>query len=232
MEKADLKEQARKRARELAEAAAAEGNYLAWFERLYSEAAGDDSRIPWADREPNRFFRRWAEESGLRGDGLAALVVGCGLGDDAAYLADLGFSVTAFDISQSAIDWARRLYGTKPVRFETADLFAPPKEWLRAFDFVLEVYTIQPLPPEMRRPAIDAVSEFVAPGGRLVVVTRGRDDDDIADVFPMPLSRQELGRFVENGLAETDFRVMDGDEDPPIPRFVAVYHRADDAGGR
>jgi SAM-dependent methyltransferase len=231
MEISDDKELARVRARELAQAAAADGNYLDWFERLYREAAGDDRKIPWADLEPNRFFRSWAEQTGLRGEGRSALVIGCGLGDDAAFLSDLGFNVTAFDISQTAVDWARRLYGAKPVRFEKADLFDPPKQWLGAFDFVLEVYTIQPLPDEMRRRAIDAVADFVASGGQLVVVTRGRDDDDETEAFPMPLSRRELNRFVEKGLREKEFHVMDGDEEPPIPRFVIVYTRPGDGIG-
>lgn len=32
-----------------------------------------------------------------------AVVIGCGLGDDAEYLASMGYEVTAFDISPTAI---------------------------------------------------------------------------------------------------------------------------------
>ena len=58
-----------------------------------------------------------------------------------------------------------------------------------AFDFVLEIYTIQPLPMEMRPKVIDSVAWFVASSGRLVVVAYGRDDDEETDVVPWPLSR-------------------------------------------
>lgn len=216
----------RERVRQIASEYISRGDALGWFEALYSEAAGDNTVIPWADLEPNRFFVKWAENTGLRGEGKTALVVGCGLGDDARYLNDLGFEVTAFDISPTAIEWAKKLHSDTEIRFEVMDLFDPFPDWRRAFDFVLEVYTIQPLPEELRGRAIDAISEFVAPGGKLAVVTRGRNDDDPSDAFPLPLSRRELQRFVENGLAEEEFQTMDGDEDPPIPRFVVIYSRS------
>ena len=38
-----------------------------------------------------------------------ALVVGCGLGDDAEWLEEIGFDVTAFDISKSSIDCVKTI---------------------------------------------------------------------------------------------------------------------------
>ena len=81
----------RARARALAAQFAENGDATGWFDALYKEAAGDNENIPWADLEPNRFFREWAEKSGLKGNGRKALVVGCGLGDDARYLYYLDF---------------------------------------------------------------------------------------------------------------------------------------------
>ena len=214
----------RARTREIAAEYAERGDTLGWFEALYKESAGDTELIPWADLEPNRFFVAWAERTRLTGDGRKALVVGCGLGDDARYLYDLGFKVTAFDISPTAIDWARRLYGDTDIQFEVADLFQPFRAWLGAFDFVLEVYTIQPLPLEIRAKVIDAVAAFVADNGRLAVVTRGREDDEEPDVLPWPMSRRDLSRFEDSGLVQTDFLVMPGEEDKP-PRFVVEYTR-------
>ena len=219
-------EERRARARELAEQFAERGDNLGWFDEFYKEAAGDNEQIPWADLEPNRFFRTWAEGVELKGEGRKALVVGCGLGDDAKYLEDLGFKVTAFDISPTAIDWGKRLYASTDVQFEVADLFEPPRGWLGAFDFVLEIYTIQPLPLEMRDRVIDAVAGFVALNGELVVVTRGREDDEEPVELPWPLSRKDLSRFETHGFMQVDFQIMDGDEDPPIPRFVVQYRRA------
>ena len=216
----------RARTRELATEFAERGDALGWFDALYSEAAGDNEKIPWADLEPNRFFTVWAEKSGLRGDGRKALVVGCGLGDDAVYLDDLGFDVTGFDISPTAIEWARKLHKDRDITFEVMDLFEPFRGWLGAFDLVLEVYTIQPLPIEMRERVMDSIAAFVAPGGELVVVTRGREDDEEVVRVPWPVSRGELSRFEESGLVQTSFEVMPDDtDDEPADRFVVLYKR-------
>ena len=216
-------------ARERTKAIAAEfgdrGDPLGWFDALYKEAEGNTEKIPWADLEPNIYFREWAEETGLSGDGRTALVVGCGLGDDAKFLDDLGFKVTAFDISPTAIEWARRLYNDEAITFLVADLFDPPKEWYQAFDFVLEIYTIQPLPLEMRPKVIDAIANFVKLDGRLVVITRGREDDEEPVELPWPLSRLDLSRFETNGLRQIDFQIRPGDEDVPAERFVVEYVR-------
>ena len=218
----------RARARELADKFAEGGDPTGWFDQLYKEAAGDNEKIPWADLEPNRFFRAWAEKVDLRGNGRRALVVGCGLGDDAVYLDDLGFDVTAFDISSTAIEWARRLHTERNIKFEVMDLFEPFRGWLGAFDFVLEVYTIQPLPLEMRERVMDSIAAFVAPGGELVVVTRGREDNEEVVKVPWPVSRGELARFEEAGLIQTHFEVMPDDtDDEPADRLVVVYRRSE-----
>jgi SAM-dependent methyltransferase len=213
----------REHVRELAALFTEKGDAVGWFEALYREAAGNTEIIPWADLEPNQFFRGWAETTGLKGDGRDALVVGCGLGDDARYLHDLGFQVTAFDISPTAIEWAKRLHDETNISFEVADLLKPPKDWLEAFEFVLEIYTIQPLPVEMRPQVIDAVAGFVAPGGRLVVVARGREDDEQPDQLPWPLSRRDLRRFEDRGLVQTGFVRTLGDDEQQ--RFVVAYER-------
>lgn len=227
-------EEKRKRVRELQAEFAARGDVLGWFEALYKEAGGDNNVIPWADLEPNKFFRSWAEANGLKGDGRKALVVGCGLGDDAKYLHDLGFKVTAFDISPTAIEWAKRLYGEGDIQFEARDLFDPPHSWnytqtgeakTGGFDFVLEIYTIQPLPLAMRPKVVDAIADFVAEGGTLVVVTRGRNDEDEPDILPWPMSRRDLSRFDENGLTQVSFTEMPPIEEDEPPRFIVEYRR-------
>ncbi len=214
------------RTREIQAEFAERGDPTGWFEALYKEAAGNNELIPWADLEPNHYFKTWAEKTGLKGDGRTALVVGCGLGDDAKYLHDLGFKVTAFDISPTAIEWAKRLYREADIQFAVADLFESPKEWRRAFDFVLEIYTIQPLPLEMRPYVIDAIAAFVDDKGKLVVVTRGRQDDEEPDILPWPMSRRDLSRFNESGLTQTAFVEMPPVDDEEEPhRFVVEYAR-------
>ena len=217
---------ARERTKEIQAEFAEKDDVIGWFDALYAEANGDNERIPWADLEPNRFFVEFAKKTNLQGENRKALVVGCGLGDDARFLHDLGFNVTAFDISLTAIEWARKLHSETDIKFVAADLFNPPQSWYQAFEFVLEVYTIQPLPLEIRANTIDAIANFVEfPDGKLVVVTRGREDDEIPLELPWALSRQDLSRFATNGLKQIYFEEMLDDEEPPVKRFVVEYAR-------
>ncbi len=215
----------RENAKKIAAAYSEKGDATGWFDALYSEAAGNHEHIPWADLMPNKFLKIWAEKTNLRGEGRKALVVGCGLGDDAKYLDDLGFDVTAFDISPTAIEWAKKLHAGTDIKFFVADLFDTPSEWQKAFEFVLEVYTIQPLPLEMRESVIDQIADFVAEKGKLTIVTRGREDDEVPPELPWALSRKDLLRFEANGLNQKHFEVMLGDEDEPVRRFIVEYER-------
>jgi hypothetical protein len=65
----------------------------------------------------------------------------------------------------------------------------------------------------------------VAEAGQLLVITRGREDDEEPDELPWPLSRRDLSRFETNGLTQQKFDIMMGDEETPIPRFVVEYRR-------
>ena len=215
----------RERTKEIAAEFIERGDALGWFDALYREAAGNNEKIPWADLEPNKFLRHFAEKTNLQGKNRKALVVGCGLGDDARFLHDLGFNVTAFDISPTAIEWARRLHQDTDIKFFIGDLFNPLKEWFQAFEFVLEVYTIQPLPMEMRPKVIDAIANFVELGGKLLVVTRGREDDEEPVELPWALSRKDLSRFELNNLKQIYFEEMPGDEEEPIKRFIVEYKK-------
>ena len=216
---------ARERTKQLAKEFNAKGDATGWFDALYREAEGNNEKIPWADLEPNRFLVEFAKKTNLQGNNRKALVVGCGLGDDARFLHDLGFNVSAFDLSPTAIEWARRLHTDTDIKFVVADLFDAPKDWYQAFEFVLEVYTIQPLPLEMRPQVIDAIANFVEFNGKLVVVTRGREDNEEPLELPWALSRKDLARFEINNLNQIYFEEMFGDEDEPIKRFVLEYRK-------
>ncbi len=158
-----------------------------------------------------------------------ALVVGCGLGQDAALLADNQFDVTAFDLSTSAIAWAQRLHPASDeeggIDFQVQNLLDLPVAYRHAFDLVVEIYTLQAMPPELVKQGIAAVASCVAPGGTLVVICRGREDDESAPSLPHPLRQADLAGFTEAGLEVLRFDdFMDG-ESPPIRRFRVIYTR-------
>ena len=136
-------------ARALAAAALARGDATGWFEELYARA-GEAGDVPWADLVPNPSLVAWLDEHGVDGSGRTALKVGAGLGDDAEALAQRGFAVTAFDIAPTAVAWARRRFPDSQVDYVAADVLAPPADWCGRFDLVLEAYTLQVLPADLR----------------------------------------------------------------------------------
>ncbi len=201
------------------------GDPVGWFDALYEWAGGDASKVPWGDRRPNKNLVDWVSREQIRGNCRSAVVVGCGLGDDADFLAKYGFNVTAFDISAKAIEWAGRRFTSKRVRFVVADLLHLPPEWVGRFDFVFEAYTIQPLPNSLRAAAIAGVASLVKPGGELLLITRGRDDHDPAPELPWPLTSSEVARFDAAGLRRLAFEDYYDDEEPPVRRFRALFAR-------
>ncbi len=215
-----------KRARELAADFIEKGDPLGWFEELYKEAERGKATIPWADLEANPRLLDFWKAHPCATTGKRALVIGCGFGDDAQQLAAWGFKTTGFDISKTAIESAKKRFPRTPVEYVVADMFDPPASWLGSFDFVLEIYTVQSFPAGMRPKAIDAISRFVAPGGLLLVIARGRaDDEPEGQGLPWPLMRAELDGFLRAGLKEESFEDYAEPEPPWVRRFRVLYRR-------
>jgi SAM-dependent methyltransferase len=211
-------------AREIANKHLNSGDSLGWFEELYATAGDDTSIIPWADLIPNPNLVDWLDQNNTLNFSLA-LKVGCGLGDDAEELARRGFKTTAFDISKSAIDISRKRFPGSPVSYVAADLFSTPKDWQYKFDFVLESYTLQVLPPDLRVNAIEYIANFVAPGGILLVIARAREPEDPIGNMPWPLTKEELSLFRLYKLQEISFEDYIDTEDPPVRRFRVTYSK-------
>jgi hypothetical protein len=214
----------RSTAREIAHKHLNAGDPLGWFEDLYSQAAKDTSIIPWADMEPNPNLIDWLNQNGTAGCGLA-IDIGSGLGDNAEELVRRGFKTTAFDISESAIAWSRRRFPQSSVSYVVADLFSAPTEWKARFDFVLESYTLQVLPQTLRAEAVRCIASFVAAGGTLCALARGRESSEPEGKMPWPLTKDELSLFEDQGLKKLSFEDYLDREDPPVRRFRAVYRR-------
>ena len=182
----------------LAEQSVAAGDPTAWFERLYAAAEAGQTAVPWDRGAPSPFLTQWAEQRAPTGS--SALIVGCGLGDDAEFIAGLGFDTTAFDIAPSAIAAARRRFPGSRVHYRVANLLDPPDEWHRAFDLVVESLTLQALPDPPRRTAIAKLGDLVGPAGTLIVIARAREPGQAADGPPWALTRSEIDSLTQTGL--------------------------------
>ena len=107
------------------------------------------------------------------------LVLGCGSGHDAAFLAEAGHVVTAVDFSQEAINRATELYGKlENLSLVKADAFKLPDNWTARFDLILEHTCYCAISPDRRNDLVKVWRRVLTPQGRLLgifFVTDKRD---------------------------------------------------------
>ncbi|EPR68640.1 class I SAM-dependent methyltransferase [Cyclobacterium qasimii] len=174
-----------------------------WFERLYSDADEGGEGVPWANMAPHPVFKSWISDNPNTQKGKTALVIGCGMGDDAIELESQGFKVTAFDVSNSAIELCKTRFPNAEVKFIQADLLEGISDWNRKFDFVLEIYTIQALPPKYEKTLIKNISDFVADNGKLLVITETQEGKrTFENGPPWLLNHEYLESFESCGLKQ------------------------------
>ena len=164
-------------------------------------AEDDPARVPWANLAPHPLSRSFVDFQTRGLEGLRVLDVGCGLGDNAEYFAAAGAKVTAFDLVDGAVAWAKRRFPQSRVDYCAADLFAAPAEWRGGFDLVNECYTLQALAPALLPQALAALASFLAPGGKLLLGSRrARDEDAEAKGPPWPLPPSIFAEAQRQGL--------------------------------
>ncbi|MEQ8369207.1 MAG: class I SAM-dependent methyltransferase [Alphaproteobacteria bacterium] len=210
----------------------------AWFEQIYRQADGDVEAVPWGRRGRSDPLARWLDDLAadpanaavLNGAGRRALVVGCGLGGHAVRLAGLGFTVTAFDIAETAVAWAAERHAGHGITFVVADLLRPPAEWRGGFDLIVEAMTLQTLPGDGRHHAMRQLAAMLMPGGHLLLVASGRDAGQSPE---WPLSEEQLAGLERAGLVRWRFdiqwREMAGER---RRLFRAVYQRPPDGAAK
>jgi SAM-dependent methyltransferase len=187
----------------------------AWFDDLYKNNKKSQENIPWARQTVNPLLQTYLDvEVGHKG---TALVIGCGLGDDAMALEEAGYKVTAIDVSQTALDLAKERFSDARIAFIKQDIF----EYRETFDFVFEALTIQSLPIEFRQKMIRAVAHTVAKNGKLLLVAHQRGK--ILNGPPWPLTKEEVDLFKGEGLTELSFELHTEASKVSSTRFRVLY---------
>jgi SAM-dependent methyltransferase len=189
------------------------GRPTGWFEPVYRAARRDERRLPWTHAGPHPYLTDWLRDPVAAPPGPRAVVVGCGLGDDAAELARHGFEVTAFDVAPSAVAWAQRRH-TEPVTWRVADLLALPDDLVGAFDLVVELMTVPWLPGVVREAAMQAIGRLAAPRGVVLAVTLVGTSEAASRVRsgpPWVQAPSELPAYLASGLLRLALEHPDAD---------------------
>ena len=193
----------------------------AWFDGLYSEHKDNFDNIPWARQDVNPLLKSYLQEQKVHKG--TALVIGCGLGDDARAIEEAGYDVVAIDVSQTALDLAKARFEKSSVIFEKQDIFDMPQKYHHHFDFVFEAFTIQSLPVEFREKMIKAVTNTIKDGGKILLVAHQRER--LFPGPPWPLEAHEVEYFKNHGLKEISHSIHK--EDSPISntKFRVLYEK-------
>lgn len=192
----------------------------AWFDDLYNEHKDKHRNIPWARLDVNPLLKSYLDEEPHHKS--KALVIGCGLGDDAKALEVAGYKVVAIDVSQKALELAKERFPNSTITFEKQDIFDMPEKYYEHFDFVFEAFTIQSLPVEFREKMIEAVANTVAVNGKLLIVAHKREHE--FEGPPWPLKREEVDLF-KKYLSEAKFEVNEEVSKLSNTRFKVLYEK-------
>ena len=196
----------------------------AFFNTVYETAGGDLGNVPWADQKPKDRLEAWL--SAHPGAGRRGLDIACGVGDNAEAISAAGYATTAFDLAEDAVAWAKRRFPDSAVDYRVANLLDPPAGWHRAFDVVHECYTIQSVPRAMHIAFAEAVANFVAPGGSLLIYARYNPPGPLLGGAPWPLTDETLASFASFGLVREHEDTFDLERpDRIIPHRFAIWRR-------
>jgi len=193
----------------------------AWFDDLYKAHKDNHENIPWARKEVNPLLESYLKEK-INHKGKA-LVIGCGLGDDAYALDQAGYNVLAIDVSQTALDEAKKRFHSSNINFEKQDIFDMPEKYHNHFDFVFEALTIQSLPREFRERMLQAVAQTVKKDGKLLVVAHKYNGNNEGP--PWPLKDEEIGLFTRHKLEELHFSVVHEPSTISDKKFRVLYKK-------
>ncbi|MEU0627557.1 class I SAM-dependent methyltransferase [Streptomyces sp. NPDC005989] len=159
------------------------------FEKLYQDGEKLGPLMPWNIGGPQPAVRTICDAGGFRGN---VLDLGCGLGDNALYLAAQGLRVSAVDISEVAVECGReksRRSGVA-VDFQVADAFSLPTSGSR-YDSILDSAFFHTLPAEEVPRYAELLGALCADGAELHLFTFSKE---LTPDFPGPrrVSEPEL----------------------------------------
>lgn len=152
------------------------------WEKFYKNTPLD--KIPWQKARADYLID--VIEKGKVKPGLA-LVLGCGTGINSIYLAKKGFNVTAVDISETAIKYAKENAKKEDISINFIAADATDLSFLgdKEFDFVLDWANLHGIDKEKREQYVSQIVKHCKTGGKFVLrcfSKHGIDEDFVESV--------------------------------------------------
>jgi SAM-dependent methyltransferase len=198
------------------------------WEQLYQ-----DRFTPWDVKRPDSHLERIIQNAPVRP--CRALELGCGTGTNAIWLARQGFTVTALDLSETALAQARKKDGADACAFLLADFFDDPVPGTD-FGFVFDLGCMHGFSnPEHRDKLARRIAQCLSDGGYWLNISASLDGPAIC---PSRLSAREITAAVEpyfeivsltatvlDNLSPEDKEVLGFAPDLPAPRAFCCFMR-------
>jgi SAM-dependent methyltransferase len=171
------------------------------FDALYrGESPGEGvpalATPPWDTKAPKENVVAWHEGGWVHGD---VLDIGCGLGDNAIYLARQGFNVTGLDISPTALITAERRAKDAGVDVTFAVTDSTKLEgYTDAFDTIVDSGMFHCLDDDAKRSYAAAARRATRPGATLLLSCFS-DANPSDDEWPRPAVSEQTLRDVLGG---------------------------------
>jgi 2-polyprenyl-3-methyl-5-hydroxy-6-metoxy-1,4-benzoquinol methylase len=189
------------------------------FDALYrGESPGEGipamTTPPWDNKAPKDTVVAWQTQGLVHGD---VLDIGCGLGDNAVYLAQQGFNVTGLDISPTALITAERRAkdAAVSVKFAPADS-TKLDGYTDAFDTVVDSGMFHCLDDDGKRRYAAAVHRASRDGATLLLSCFS-DANSAEAEWPLPAVTEQTLRDVLGGavwdILSLEPSSVRGDED-------------------
>ncbi|MFE9327762.1 class I SAM-dependent methyltransferase [Nocardia sp. NPDC052278] len=158
------------------------------------DASYQDGPAPWDVGGPLQAIVRLGAGGGFAG---AVLDAGCGSGENALYVAALGFSVLGVDVAETALATARAQAVERGLDVEFVAADALQLERLgRKFETVLDCGLFHTFDGDERRGYVASLAAVTEHGGTLYVLCFS---DEGPDTGPHPVSREDLETAFDSG---------------------------------
>ena len=144
------------------------------MEKIYRNMSPGE--IPWNIETPPNAIVELCESRKVKP--CKTIDLGCGAGNYAIYLANIGFDVTGVDISQTAIKIAKENAEKKGVKcnFLVADVLGDLNEVKETFDFAYDWELLHHIFPEKRKKYVENVYRILNPRGKYLSVCFSEKD--------------------------------------------------------